>query len=115
MQQEQVAHRLDRVQHVVQGGGELIDVLAIDGSDERGVEPPDDGVRHFVALVLAVLDPPGLQFDVFVVLDQVFQELRRATEVLRGLREQVEELLGTLRDLELHDRSLLGRLGIGST
>jgi hypothetical protein len=56
-QDEHVGGLLDRVDDVVQLGGERVDVLTVEGGDEGGVEPGQDGVGDAVAFVL-VLDQP---------------------------------------------------------
>jgi hypothetical protein len=56
---EHVGGLLDRVDDVVQLGGERIDVLTVEGGDEGGVEPGQDGVGDAVAFVLVLGQPFG--------------------------------------------------------
>src|SRR5829696_8830292 len=57
VQDEHVGGLLDRVDDIIQLGGEGVDVLTVKGGDEGGVEPGQDGVGDAVAFVLA-LDQP---------------------------------------------------------
>src|SRR2546426_3002587 len=86
-----LGHRLDEVQHVVQPGGEVVDVLAVDRRDERGVQPLDDLVGDDVAGVLDLLDRVGLGPGVGEIVELLAQQLGRLDDVLRLLIEQVEE------------------------
>jgi hypothetical protein len=53
---EVVGDLLRQVDDVVEAGGELKDVLAVDRGDERRVQALDDVVRDAVALLLAEQD-----------------------------------------------------------
>ena len=57
---DQRRRRVDRVHHVVERPRQGVDVLAVEGRDERAVQPLDDFVRQEVALVLDFLDFVGL-------------------------------------------------------
>src|SRR6185295_10418527 len=64
--EELLGHPFDEVEDVVEVGGERADVLAVEGSDEAGVQGVEDLPRDGVALVLAGaklghLDPPRLE------------------------------------------------------
>src|SRR5215217_4299694 len=74
VQDEHVGGLLDRVNDVVQLGGEGVDVLTVKGGDEGGVEPGQDGVGDAVAFVLAVDQAFGFQLGVDEVLEQVVQQ-----------------------------------------
>src|SRR4029079_6891034 len=58
-----------------------------------------------VPLVLTLLEAPGLDLDVGEVRHEVVEELRSDPHVLRARREQPEERVGPVRDLELHRNS----------
>src|SRR6266542_6088076 len=51
VQHEQVGYRFDSVKDVVEVGRQMVDVLPVEGSDERRIQRPDDLVRDLVALV----------------------------------------------------------------
>src|SRR6185503_2862684 len=82
---------LDVVEHVVQARGEGVDVLTVDGRDERRVQLLDDLVRHRIALVLDFLDGVGLGAGVGEVVDQLVEQSRGLEDVLRLLLEVVVE------------------------
>jgi hypothetical protein len=44
VQDEHVGGLLERVDDIIQLGGEGVDVLTVEGGDEGGVEPGQDGV-----------------------------------------------------------------------
>src|SRR3954463_5303843 len=102
VQHEQVACRFDRVDHVVERRRELVDVLAVHRRDERRVQMLDHLVRDLVPFMLALLQPARLDLDVGEVRDEVVEELRGDPQVLRTGGEQLEEGVGSVRDLELH-------------
>ena len=89
---EEVGDLLDVVDDVVERGGQLVDVLAVDRGDERLVEPPDDVVRDPVAVLLADQDVAGQLAALGVVREQPLEQLGRAQDVAAGLLEEVEEL-----------------------
>src|SRR5205085_1296911 len=102
VQHEDVAGCLYGVEHVVHRSSESVDVLAIYRSDEHRVEAADDLVSDVVAFVFALGDASSLDLDVPIILDQIDEEVGGAAEVRRGFGEQLEELLGPLRDPEFH-------------
>ena len=53
---QEVAGLVDEVQAVVQVGGQRLQVLAVEGCDERGVDALDDVVVQFVAAVLDLVE-----------------------------------------------------------
>ncbi len=63
IQPDQRGRRVDRVHHVVERRGQLVDVFAIERRDEGAIEPLDDLVRQEIALVLDFLDLVGLAPD----------------------------------------------------
>jgi hypothetical protein len=53
---------VDEIEHVIEGGRQAVDILAIEGSDEALVEFGDDGVGGFITSVLYglhLIDPHG--------------------------------------------------------
>jgi hypothetical protein len=64
VQDEHVGGLLDRVDDVVQLGGEGVDVFTVEGGDEGGVEAGQDGVGDAVAFVLVLDQPFGFQLRV---------------------------------------------------
>src|SRR4051794_18743549 len=88
----EVGHLLDEVDDVVERGGQRVDVLAVDRSDERGVQPLDDVVRDAVALLLADDDVARQLALVGPAVEHPLQELGGADDVGARLLEEVEEL-----------------------
>src|SRR5829696_8446128 len=111
VQDQHVGRLLDGVEHVVELAGQGVDVLAVEGGDEGGVEPGVDGVGEPVALVLGLDQALGFHLRVDEVLDHVQQVPRRVDEVGRDLVEQVEVGLFAGKDPQLHASSHL----LGST
>src|SRR6266545_2670959 len=103
---------LDVVEHVVEPGGEVVDVLAVDRRDERGVQPLDDLVRDLVALMLDFLDRVGLGASVSEVVELLAQKLGSVDDVLRLLLEQVEEQHLARNEPEHPDRECNGDVTI---
>src|SRR5215216_7917739 len=114
VQDQHVGRFLDGVEHVVEVAGEGVDVLAVEGGDEGGVEPGVDGVGEPVALVLGVDQALGLHLGVDEVLHHVQQLPGGVGEVGRGLVEQVEVGLLAGKDPQLHASSR-HQIGAGST
>src|SRR5918999_1043060 len=92
---EVVGDLLGVVHDVVERGGELVDVLAVDRRDERLVEPLDDVVRDPVAVLLADQDVARELAAVGVVAQHLLEQPGGAQDVAAGLLEQVEELAVT--------------------
>src|SRR5829696_6629458 len=111
VEDQHVGRLLDGVEHVVELAGQGVDVLAVEGGDEGGVEPGVDGVGEPVALVLGLDQALGFHLRVDEVLDHVQQVPRRVDEVGRDLVEQVEVGLFAGKDPQLHASSHL----LGST
>src|SRR5713226_3408874 len=82
---------LEEVEHVVEAGREVVDVLAVDRRDEDRVEPPDDLVSDLVASVLDLLDRVGLGPGVREGVDQLVEEAGGPDNVLGLLLELIEE------------------------
>jgi len=82
---------VNEVEDVVELGGELVDVLAVEGRDEGLVELGDDFVGELVAAMLDFFDAPGLRVNVLVVVEEVGQCPRALLDVLGHLREHGEE------------------------
>ena len=85
---------VDRIHHVVQVGGELVNVLAIERRDERAVEAVDDLVCDLIRLVLEPLDRFDMRHSaVGRCREQILEMLRRLDVARRHRDEQVEKLL----------------------
>src|SRR6185436_12986139 len=78
-----LGHCLDEIQDVVQPGGEIVDVLAVDRRDERGVQPLDDLVGDDVPGVLDFLDGVGLGAGIREIVELLTQQLGGLDDVLR--------------------------------
>jgi DNA-binding response OmpR family regulator len=89
----QVRRRVDRVHRVVHRPREGVDVLAVDGRDERAVEPLDDFVGQEVAAAFEVLDLIGLRRVRRFGGDQVPEDAGRLADVFSHGREVLVELL----------------------
>src|SRR4051812_21993819 len=89
---EVVGDLLDVVDDVVERGGEVEDVLALDRRHERLVEALDDVVRDPVALLLADHDLARQLAMVGPAVEHVLEDLAGLDDVAPGLLEQVEEL-----------------------
>src|SRR5262249_19505725 len=89
---EEVGDLFDVVDDVVQGGGELEDVLTVDRGDERVVGGVDHVVRDPVTLLLTYqylareVPPFG------VVAQHLVEQIGGPDDVATGLFEQIEEL-----------------------
>ena len=89
---EVVGDLLGVVDDVVERGGELEDVLAVDRRDERLVQAVDDVVRDAVALLLAQQDLARQLLRLRVVAQHPVEQIGGAQDVGAGLLEEVEEL-----------------------
>src|SRR5215210_5408605 len=89
---EVVRDLLGEVDDVVERGGQLVDVLAVDRRDERLVQPLDDVVGDPVAVLLADQDLARELVALRVRVQQLLEQRDRALDVPAGLLEQVEEL-----------------------
>jgi hypothetical protein len=81
---------VDEINHVIERGGEHVDVFAVERGDERFVEAGGDGVRQFVAGVLDSLDA----LSVGVVIAAVARVGHHLDEDFRG----IENVGGHLRE-----------------
>src|SRR6266571_2578735 len=88
---EALGGRLEEVEHVVEAGREVVDVLAVDRRDEGRVEPPDDLVGDLVARVFDFLDGVGLGPGVGEGVDQLVEEAGGPNDVLGLLLEVIKE------------------------
>src|SRR3954454_19610848 len=95
---EVVRDLLDVVDDVVERGGQVEDVLALDRRDERLVEALDDVVRDPVALLLADHDLAGELTVVGPAVEDVLEDLAGLHDVAARLLEQVEELALAARE-----------------
>src|SRR5215213_2674234 len=102
VQDQHVGRGLDGVEHVVELPGQGVDVLAVEGGDEGGVEPGVDGVGEPVALVLGLDQALGLHLRVDEVLHHVQQVPGAVDQVGRDLVEQVEVGLLAGKDAQFH-------------
>src|SRR3954451_2386217 len=91
---EVVRDLVDQVDDVVEVGGELEDVLAIDRRDERRVQLVVDVVGDPVALLLADHDVAREIGALGEVREHLVEEVRTVGDVPGRLLEQVEELAG---------------------
>src|SRR5699024_8348196 len=83
---------LHAVHAVVQRGGQVVDVIAVERGDERLVQPPHDRVRAVVGVVLGLLEllrvrgPLGRRG-----ADQLGEQVRPGDQVTGRGGQQVEE------------------------
>ena len=84
VQHHHVGRGLDVVEDLVRGRHEVVDVLAVDGRDERLVELADDVVHDLVADVL-VLEDGGRDALAVAVVHELDEQLRGRVEVGREL------------------------------
>src|SRR5256884_9512677 len=82
---------LEVVEHVVEAGREVVDVLAVERRDEGRVQPFDDLVRDLVARVLDLFDRVRLGPGVGEGVDQLLEEAGGLDDVPGLLLEVVEE------------------------
>ena len=92
VQPEVVGDLLGEVDHVVERGGQLVDVLAVDRRHEGLVEALDDVVRDPVALLLADQDLARELVALGVLLQQLLEQSDGALDVPARFLEEVEEL-----------------------
>ena len=81
----------DPVDDIVQGRGQVTDVVAIDGRDECAVQGAEHLVGDLVAGVFDVLQVTRFALDVDVVLEQVVQKTRAFQDVVGASVEEIEE------------------------
>src|SRR5579859_426278 len=82
---------LDPVDDVVERGGQVTDVLAIDRRDEGAIEGAKDLMRDLVAGVLDGLQVTCLALDVDIIREQIVQDTRAFERVFRTAIEKIEE------------------------
>jgi CheY-like chemotaxis protein len=89
---EALGRRVRRIEDVVEASRERVDVLAVEGRDERGVQLGERLGRDAVTLVLEFLQPLDLGWEVGGVIQEVAEELDSLDDV--GLRrvEEIEEI-----------------------
>jgi hypothetical protein len=73
----------DVVDHVVEFFGEGVDVLAVEGRDEAGVEPGEDFVGQAVTPLLALDDALMTARNIVEVAEEVLEATSRFSDVLR--------------------------------
>src|SRR5699024_6430063 len=96
---------LHAVHAVVQRGGQVVDVIAVERGDERLVQPPHDRVRAVVGVVLGLLEllrergPLGRRG-----ADQLGEQVRPGDQVTGRGGQQVEERHVAWGQAETHSR-----------
>src|SRR6266568_324181 len=84
---------LDGIDEVIEPTSQVSDVFTVERRDEGAVECVEDLVSDLVTPLFEVPHPPGLTFDLAVVVEQVAQGLCDFRGVLGGLVEVVEKTL----------------------
>ena len=115
MQDHEIGYRLDEIEDVVEARGQAVDVLPVEGRDERGVQGAHDLVGDLVALVLPRLDLRVRGLRVPIVGQELEEELGGVREIRRRLLEEVEEALLPRDDLETHPTSTFPPSDYGSS
>ena len=92
VQPEVVGDLLGVVDDVVERGGQVQYVLAVDWRDERLVEPADQVVGDVIAVVLAGQDLAREVLALGISGQHLVEQLGRSHDVRAGTLEQVEEL-----------------------
>src|SRR5699024_4221160 len=88
---------------VVQGRGEVVDVVPVEWGHERLVDPAEDGVSGIIGEVLGVFELFGQVRPVRGVrTDQLSKEIRACDEVGRESGEEVKERGVTRGDTKTH-------------
>src|SRR5262247_3482281 len=91
VEDEAVSHRIDEVQHVVETARERVNVLAIDGRDEGGVESPHHLMGDGVAGMLQIANLLHLGRSARIVEGNLLQDPRRGDDMPGLLLEEIEE------------------------
>src|SRR5215471_524704 len=91
---------IDQVDDVVQAHGELVDVLAVDRSDEGAVDAAEDLVGHLVALVLEALDLVRDRSDRALAAKEDVEDARTLVDAPRHVREALEVPLVARKEIE---------------
>ena len=102
---EHVRGLLEVVDDVVDLGRELEDVLAVEGGDVLRVEEGDQLARDHVAGLFLRLHLLLRNARVRVLTEAALDEPRGLEGVLAGPGEELEELLGTRGEADLHGRA----------
>src|SRR5579871_109136 len=90
-----VAGGIDEIEHVIEGGGEAVHVLAVERSDEGLVEPGQNGVGQLVGGVFVLLDPGNARRDVAIILQQLGEDAGALGDLRGKVGKHVEELVIT--------------------
>jgi hypothetical protein len=93
VEDEAAGSGVGEVQHIVELGAELVDVLAVKGRDEGLVELQEDVVSDFVALVLDGLDVLRLFRHAGVVREHFHERSCAGLDVFRLHGEEIEKTL----------------------
>src|SRR5579862_2328870 len=91
VERERFAGVLDEVADVVHGVHELVDVVAVQRGDERGMQEADRLGRDAVGRVLGVVDDPGVLLALVVLLHEHLELMRGAHDLARVGVEQLEK------------------------
>src|ERR1017187_9293115 len=98
---------VEKVEHVVEGLDEVVNVLPVDGRDPRARKKPERLVRDLVALVLEVLDPRALQLHLGEVRGELVQGVRGLEDDLGGTRQLREKALPAREQLDHGAESII--------
>src|SRR3989338_760485 len=93
VEDEVLGRLLEEIEDVVNGGGQLMDILPVQRRDERPVELRHDLMRNLVAGMLQPLQPRALGRDVLKIPREVVQRLGRVQQILGGPLKQDKERL----------------------
>ena len=103
---ESCSGSVDEIENIVQRRRQLMDIFAVEGSDERLVEFGQDGVRKFIAVTFNAADAFDLLLHVAVVGKEIDQGLRPGNQVVGHCGEHREKT-GVFRD-ETHHGAVAG-------
>ncbi len=82
---------VDEIEHIVERGGQPVNVFAIERSDKRLVKLGEDGMRDVVARVLNIMQLLHAHLDVLHGIENAFQQLRALREIGRHGGEHLKE------------------------
>ena len=88
---EPVGHRLDQIQHIIQGASQSVNVFSVDRRDEGLVQPPRDLVGESISDMLDVLDAAGLLHGIAKVFHHGLEHPAAFDHVVGRLPEQFEK------------------------
>ena len=108
MELYELADRADAVGDVVEAFGEGMDVLAVEGRDDRTIEPLQDGPRQQIALTLDLHELIDTLWDVGQFSEQLRKDPSAFVDVDGRLRVQVEEPFVAGNQSKSHDDDVAG-------